>query len=59
MLYSNVQGPCLPWCFTYYEDRFMLIGFLFGCITGIIIILSILSFKKKEKKERKKISQVF
>ncbi len=51
----NPEGPCLPWCFTYNENKYLLIGFTCGILVGSIItlILLILHLKNKSKLDRK------
>ena len=29
---EDIQGPCLPWCFSYYQITFIFIGLIIGII---------------------------
>lgn len=48
MTLQQIEGPCLPWCFTYNETKNLFIGFLFGIIFCLIVISIILSLQSKK-----------
>ena len=45
----NREGPCLPWCFNYYENQFVFLGLVIGIIIGIIISIFYAIYLRKRK----------
>ena len=45
----NQEGPCLPWCFSYYENQFVILGLVIGIIIGIIICIFYAIYLRKKK----------
>ena len=48
----NPKGPCLPWCFNYYENRFIILGLVIGIMIGIIISIFYALYLRKRKNIR-------
>lgn len=45
----NLEGPCLPWCFSYYENQLLILGLVIGIIIGIIISIFYAIYLRKRK----------
>lgn len=36
---NNCEGPCLPWCFKYNENKYLFTGFVCGVLVGVILFI--------------------
>ena len=45
----DLKGPCLPWCFSYYENQFVILGLVIGIIIGVIISIFYANYLRKRK----------